>query len=116
MLKSYDWNHYHMVKKIGQIPLNQIQAFITPFIYAQDLQNRLLTHVYTPMFHLNNGPRWSSVLNCQTFTRSAIEYLGCQFPTDVQLISDCIPTMFDIYVHGSLMTDQTIQKSKKLSC
>jgi hypothetical protein len=72
--------------------------------------------VYDPLFQLNNGPQWSSILNCQTVTRSAIEYLGCQFPLDVQLISDCLPTMFDLYVHGSLITAQAIQRSnEKLS-
>jgi hypothetical protein len=86
-----------MVRKIGQIPLNEITAFDTPFLYAKYLEHRLLFNVYVPMSKLSNGPDWSSTLNCQTFTQSAIEYLGFQFPSDVQIISDCIPTMFNLY-------------------
>ncbi len=43
----------------------------------------LYQHVYDPLFIVNRGPIWSSVLNCQSITRSPIEYLGCHFPHDV---------------------------------
>lgn len=111
--KERCWNQYVTVKKVGQIPLNEIQAFHTPFLYGKELEYKLLRFVYYPLLDRNNGPKWSSILNCQTYTRSAIEYLGCQFPSDIQLISDCIPTMFDIYLCVSLKTGETSAKLSK---
>ena len=69
-----------------------------PFRYAKALEHDLLINAYDPLFNINQGPKWSSVLNCQTFSRSAIQYLGFAFPEDVQIISDCAPMVFDIYI------------------
>jgi len=109
-VKIRSWGHYFMVRKIGQISLNEITAFDTSFRYAKHLEHRLLFNAYDLISKLNNGPDWSSTLNCQTFARSTIEYLGFQFPSDVQVISNCIPTMFNLYLYASLKTGQVSAK------
>jgi hypothetical protein len=103
-LKRHTWDHYHLVKKIGQIPLNEITRFDMPHQFATDLHNRLSQQVYSPLLRANNGPHWSSILNCQTMSRSSIQVLGYQFPDDIQLITDIVPTMFDLYINGGLIT------------
>lgn len=112
--KRRTWDDYHLVRKIGEIPLNEIKQFHLPWQFAFDLCNRLLQHVYSPLFSANNGPHWSSVLNCQTITRESIQFLGYQFPDDIQLITDIIPMMSDLYVNGSLITAQAREKSNEI--
>jgi hypothetical protein len=97
-LKRHTWDHYYLVRKIGQIPLNEITRFYMPQQFAVDLHNRLSQQVYSALFRANNGSHWSSILNCQTITRSSIQFFGYQFPEDIQLITDIVPTMFDLYV------------------
>ncbi|UJR34371.1 hypothetical protein I4U23_021779 [Adineta vaga] len=112
-LKRRPWDYYHSVRKIGQFPLGEITSFVIPHSFARNLENRLLQFVYSSLYLQNNGVRWSSILNCQTMTRSAIEYLGYTFPDDIQLITDIVPTMFDLYVNVDLATTQTYKKSKE---
>jgi hypothetical protein len=115
--KRRAWNHYHLVRKIGQIPFNEIKRFDMPYQFAFDLCNRLSQEVYSPLFKANNGPHWSSILNCQTISRQSIQFLGYQFPDDIQLITDVVPTMFDLYVNINLITAQACEKSNEtLSC
>jgi hypothetical protein len=97
-LQSRTWNDYQSVVKVGQIPVDSIRKFYSPLRFAQDLQQQLINHVYDPMCQVNQGTHWSSTLNCQTFTRSAIEYLGCKLPSNVTIVSDCIPTLVDVYI------------------
>lgn len=102
-----------MIRKIGQIAPDTIQSFRMPIRYAQKLANDLLVNAYDPLFTLNLGSKWSSTLNCQTFTRSAIEFLGFQLSENVQVISDCLPMIFDIYLRTCLMTATASQRTKK---
>ena len=32
------WNHYHSVRKLGQIPLQQMQQFYSPVYFAEDFE------------------------------------------------------------------------------
>jgi hypothetical protein len=88
-LKRHHWDHYHEVRKISQIPMNEIADF--------DLQNRLLQQVYSPLFRVNNGPHWSSILTCQAMTRLSVQFFGYQFPDDIQLTTNILPMMLDFY-------------------
>lgn len=114
--KEREWNHYLKIQKVGQIPVEKILSYYVPSHFADEIKSQLQRNVFNRLCQLNNGPRWSAVLNCQTFTRDAIQYLGFQFPPDVQLITECLPTMFDIYDSVSLSKAKTKQKtSEKLS-
>lgn len=62
------------------------------------------------MCQLNQGAPWSSTLNCQTFTRSAIAYLGCELPSNVTVLSDCIPITVDNYMSESLLKAKSDEK------
>ena len=53
---------------------------------------------------------WSSTLNCQTFTRRCIEHLEMNFPEDIIVISDIMPTMVDMYLKGTLLTNTAVEK------
>ncbi len=64
--------------------------------FAKDIKHKLINDVFEDLYNLNNGPQWSSILNCQSFTRASIEHLGYKFPSAVEVISDCIPTMMYI--------------------
>lgn len=59
----------------------------------------------------NNGPVWSSLSNSQTFSREAINYLGCEFLLDIEKNTEVVPTMFDIYATVSLCTAETREKT-----
>ncbi|CAF2108489.1 unnamed protein product [Rotaria magnacalcarata] len=104
------YDDYLLIKQIGKILLNHIQEFFSPIHFAQNLRNQLIQNVYNPMCKNNNGALWSSTLNCQTFTRSAIEYLGFHLPPNTVILSDCIPTMVDMYMNISLAKTQTKEK------
>jgi hypothetical protein len=112
-LKEHTWGYYFMVQKVGQIPLDQILAFNTPYEYAIDLLHRLYKHVYDPLFVANKGDHWSSVLNWQSITRSSIEYLGYKFPGYILIVSDIMPTLFNLYVKGSLKTAESRETTNK---
>lgn len=106
-LKRRQYDDYPLIQQIGKMPLSCIQECFSPIHFAQNLRNQLVQNVYYPMCKQNNGARWSSTLNCQTFTRSAIEYLGFHFPLDIVVLSDCIPTLMDMYMNVSLAKAQT---------
>ncbi|CAF1105963.1 unnamed protein product [Rotaria sordida] len=106
-----EWHHYQLIKKVGQISINDIRMFHSPMHFAKNLEHRLIFYIFNPMCQQNQGAHWSSTLNCQTFTRLAIEYLGYEFPPDVKIISDCVPTMINIYMKASLLTAHTKEKS-----
>ena len=98
------------IEKVGQITSNEIKNFHSPIHFARDLENRLTHHVYDPMVEQNNGPYWSASLNCQTFTRSAIQYLNCTFPPNILISSDCIPSVVDMYMDASLLNAHLKEK------
>jgi nucleosome binding factor SPN SPT16 subunit len=102
-----------MVKKVVQIQVNQILAFNKPYEYAIDLLHRLYLHVYDPLFVTNKGSLWSAVLKCRSATRLAIEYLGYEFPNDILIISDIVPTLLNSNVKGSLKTAESRETSNK---
>jgi hypothetical protein len=68
-----------------------------------------------PCGQQNQAPHWSPMLNCQTFTHSAIECLGYKFAWDVTFVSDCVPTTVNIYMNISLLTAQTEEKTNQRS-
>jgi hypothetical protein len=110
-LKTNEWDHYLQVDRVGKIPYEQILAFYLPEHYAKYLESKSIEDVFNPLCRLNNGPTWSTILNCQTFTRDSINYLGCDFPSSVRIINDCIPTMMDFYIQASLVkANTTIEK------
>lgn len=104
------WDDYQLVIKVGQLKLDDIKRFYSPIRFAEDLRQQLLNHVYDPMCQLNQGDHWSSILNCQTFTRSAIEHLGYKLPLNVAVLSDCVPTMVDICMSTSLLKARSEEK------
>jgi hypothetical protein len=69
--------------------------------------------VHVPLCRLNESTKWSSTLNCQTFARRCIEYLQMDFPHDITIISDVMPTKVNLYLNGSLLTHTAIQKSNE---
>jgi len=71
-LKTREWNHYALIIKFGQIPLNYIQNFPTPVRCAKEIEYKLISEVYDPMCQVNKDVKWSAILNCQSFTRSWI--------------------------------------------
>ena len=83
------------------------------FRYVKALEHDLLINAYDPLFNINQDPKWSSILNCQTFTRSAIEHLGFEFSEDVQIISDCISMVFDVYLNTCLMAARATERTNK---
>ncbi|CAF2939241.1 unnamed protein product [Rotaria sp. Silwood2] len=113
MFKIRTWDHYFLVKKVGKIPLADIQAFPTPNHFAKEIEHRLISNVHVALCRLNGSAKWSSTLNCQTFTRRCIEYLQMDFPQDITFISDVMPTMVNLYLNGSLLTHQSIKKSNE---
>ncbi len=72
-----------------------------------------MDHVHYPMCQQNEGAKWSSILNCQTFSRSVLEYLGCKLPSDITIVSDCVPTMVNIYMNASLLKAQAKEISNE---
>lgn len=45
---------------------------------------------------INDQPIWSSTMNCQQFARRfVIEGLGLNWPNDVQVADDTLPTSID---------------------
>ena len=113
MFKIRTWDHYFLVKKVGKIPLADIQAFPTPTHFAKEIEHRLIANVHVPLCRLNGSAKWSSTLNCQTFTRQCIEYLQMDFPQDITINSDVMPTMVNLYLNESLLTHQAIEKSNE---
>ncbi|CAF1207734.1 unnamed protein product [Adineta ricciae] len=99
--KTDEWNYYLRVDKVGKIPYEQILAFYLPEHYADYLKSNLIQYVFNPLCRSNDGPTWSNILNCQTFTRNSINYLECEFPSSVRITSDCIPTMMDFYIQAN---------------
>ncbi|CAF4095694.1 unnamed protein product, partial [Adineta steineri] len=47
-----------------------------------------MNNVYGPLLMSNYGSKWSSALNCQTFTRDCIHYLGFIYPPDVNVLTE----------------------------
>ncbi len=88
--KKHSWEHYPIIRPIGNIPAVEIQGFPYPFIYAETLKVRLMMQVNCPMSVVNNGRCWSSKLNCQNFTEKTMEYIGFVFPEDIPIASDLL--------------------------
>ncbi|CAF3122098.1 unnamed protein product [Rotaria sp. Silwood2] len=109
--KIRKWNHYSVVRKVGQIPLNQIRLYQIPNRFAKEVEHQLISKVHDAMCELNKGAKWSSTLNCQTFTRRCVEYFGFEFPQDIKVTSDCMPTLVNLYLNGSLLTNETAEQS-----
>ena len=103
-----------MVRRVGRIRLCKIQRFLNPSYFAEHIRYQLISEVHYLMAIENNGTKWSSTMNCQTFTRAAIKNLGFDFPSDVVVISDCVPSMVDLYLAGRYITSaikkETINK------
>jgi len=66
-----------------------------------------------PLRKANGSCMWSSTLNCQTFTRLSIEHLQMNFPQDIVFISDIMPTMVDMYLKESLLTNTAVEKTNE---
>ncbi|CAF1175028.1 unnamed protein product [Adineta ricciae] len=113
--KTDEWNYYLRVDKVGKIPYEEILAFYLPEHYADYLKSNLIQNVFNPLCRSNGGPTWSSILNCQSFTRTSINYLGYEFPSSVRITSDCIPTMMDFYLQTSLMKEKATEQTNELS-
>ncbi len=108
LYKERPWDHYSVARKIGKIPLNEIQRFYIPPYFAEHLKTSLNNNVHHPMSLDNGGTKWSPSLNCQTFTRAAIQHLGFEFPSDMVVVSDCVPAMVDMYLSSRLTTAQAL--------
>ena len=108
IFKERPWNYYSAARKIGKIPLNEIQNFYNPTYFAENLRSKLITDVHYPISLNNKGTKWFSLLNCQTFTHAAVQYLGLEFPSDIVVVSDCIPSMVDMYLSSRLTTAQVL--------
>ncbi|CAF1232166.1 unnamed protein product [Didymodactylos carnosus] len=54
--RIHKWENYLLVKKLGQISINDIQMFYSPIHFAQDLEHRLINNVYNHMCQQNKGP------------------------------------------------------------
>ncbi|CAF4662281.1 unnamed protein product [Rotaria socialis] len=104
--KEHAWDHYSLIQKLGKIPIDDILRFHIPTHFAKHIEYRLINDVFNPLCEANKGPGWSSILNCQSFTRASIEHLGYEFPSTVHVTSDCIPTLMD-----SLIKAKTNEKS-----
>ncbi|CAF4712571.1 unnamed protein product, partial [Rotaria sp. Silwood2] len=109
--KKRKWDHYLLIEKLGKISINDISKFYIPPHFAKNIEYRLINDVFNHLCEMNNGPTWSSILNCQSFTRASIEYLGYDFPSTVEVTNDCIPTMVDLYIKASLMAAKTKKKN-----
>ncbi|CAF2022815.1 unnamed protein product [Rotaria magnacalcarata] len=112
--KERPWDYYYEVREIGKIPSNEIQKFYVPSYFAEDLRFKLINNVHYAMSMKNQGTKWSSMLNCQTFTRAAIQYLGFDFPSDIIIVSDCLPSMVDIYMSSRLTTAYVKEQKTEL--
>jgi hypothetical protein len=109
--KERPWEHYQVVKQVGQFPINRLYQFFNPSYFADDIRHQLVQQVHLPMAIQNKrSTKWSSRLNCQTFTRAAIEFLNFPFPSDIIITSDCVPSLVDVYLAGryitAVMTDE----------
>ncbi|CAF4503046.1 unnamed protein product, partial [Rotaria sp. Silwood2] len=82
--KKRKWDHYLLIEKLGKISINDISKFYIPPHFAKNIEYRLINDVFNHLCEMNNGPTWSSILNCQSFTRASIEYLGYDFPSTVE--------------------------------
>jgi hypothetical protein len=107
--KTCQWSDYSLVKRVGQLPVSRLQGYAMTHHLGKDLEMEIHANVYKPLFRLNRNEQWSSVLNCQTFTRQAIEYFGWRFPNDVELISDISPTMVDIHLGCSFISNNVTE-------
>lgn len=112
-LKSRSWNDYSSITKVGNIPVTDIQKFPSPFCFAKHIEYELISNVYMPLRKSNGSCMWSSTLNCQTFTRLSIEHLQMNFPQDIVFISDIMPTMVDMDLEGSLLTNTAVEKTNE---
>ncbi|UJR21083.1 hypothetical protein I4U23_024183 [Adineta vaga] len=113
VFKIRNWDDYFLVKTVGKIELADIQACPTPNHFAKEIEHQLISNVHIPLCRSNDSAKWSSVLNCQAFTRCCVEYLQMDFPQDITIISDVIPTVVDLYLNGSLVTHHAIEKSNE---
>ena len=104
--RERSWNYDRTVRMVGQIPMAEIQNFFSPVYFAEGLKQRLIQHVHLPMAQTNNGTKWSSTLNCQTFSREVIRYLNLNFPSDMPVSSDCLPSVINIYLSARFTTAQ----------
>jgi hypothetical protein len=43
----------------------------------------------------------------------ALEYLGCKLPSDITIVSDCVPIMVNIYMNASLLKAQAKEISNE---
>ncbi|UJR24137.1 hypothetical protein I4U23_027103 [Adineta vaga] len=96
--KEHKCDHYLLIKKLGKISLGDILQFHVTTHFVKHIEYKLINEVYNHLYKANNGPYWSSILNCQTFTRASIEHLGFEFPSTVRIISDCMSTLMDFYI------------------
>ncbi|CAF4146218.1 unnamed protein product [Rotaria magnacalcarata] len=83
--KELAWDHYSLIQKLGKIPIDDILRFHIPTHFAKHIEYRLINDVFNPLCEANKGPGWSSILNCQSFTRASIEHLGYEFPSTVHV-------------------------------
>jgi len=82
--------------------------------YAKLIEYNLISKVHDQMCVLNQSDNWSSTLNCQTFACCCcVEYFKFDFPEDIRIISAVMPTMVNLYIYGSLLTDKTRKASGK---
>ncbi len=96
------WDHYSVIRKVGQIPLTDIQAYKSPNRYARLIEYNLIPKVHDQMCVLNQSNKWSSTLNCQRFTRCCcVQYFKFKFPEDINIISDVMPSMINSYNNES---------------
>ncbi|CAF0989911.1 unnamed protein product [Didymodactylos carnosus] len=115
VFKIRKWDHYSLIRKVGQIPLIDIQVYRMPNRFAQEVEHQLISEVHDRICALNKSDKWSSTLNCQTFTRHCVEHFRFEFPQDIKIISDCMPTMMNLYLNGSLLTNKAIARSNEIS-
>ncbi|CAF0985161.1 unnamed protein product [Didymodactylos carnosus] len=115
VFKIRKWDHYSLIRKVGQIPLINIQIYRMPNRFAQEVEHQLISEVHDRICALNKSDKWSSTLSCQMFTHHCAEYFRFKFPQDIKIISDCMPTMMNLYLNGSLLTNKAIAKSNETS-
>jgi hypothetical protein len=100
--------------------VNEIEQYPAPHFYGENLRWRLINNVHVPIVIKNHETaKWSSTLNCHSFTREAVEYLGLQFSSDIPVMSDCVPSIIDIYLSSRLTTAQVkeeIDRIRKYIC
>ncbi len=60
----------------------------------------------------NDEERWSAVLNCQQFAyRFTLEALGLQWPNDINVAGDVLPTSIDVGIMLISSTNKITRKS-----